>query len=257
MSFYSSIAAYYDLLYPFDETQYRFLETVIDPACGECPGVRTGESALASRAYLDVGCGMGTLLSALSDRFHRLVGVDNDEALLALAAKKLLPGEGKKTELLDEDMCELKEVLKEDEFNLVTCMGNTLAHVTKPAKIVEFLSSVFDMLENDGAFVFQSINYDRILAAGIRALPTLTQADVTFERRYSLPGDDGTIIFETLLQDTRNDVEIRNAIPLFPITKEQLEGFLRAARFGRWTFYGDWAGTPWTPDSFLLIGVCG
>jgi len=256
MSFYASIAAYYDLLFPFDQAQFRFLETVIDPSCGECPGVRTGEEKLPGHAYLDVGCGTGTMLSALSDRFRKVVGVDGDDGLLALAAEKMLPGEGKKAEFLDEDMLELEEVLAEDEFDFITCLGNTLPHLTRPTDIQASLASVCNLLENNGVFVFQIINYDRVLSQGLRGLPPIETEGVTFERHYSAVKPDGTIDFSTALIDPSKDVEIRNSIPLFPITKAQMEGFLKAAGFGRWTFYGDWSGSPWNPESFMLIGVC-
>lgn len=256
MSFYSSIAAYYDLLFPFDQAQFRFLETVIDPSCGECPGVRSGEEKLPGHAFLDIGCGTGTMLSALSGEFKKVVGVDGDEGLLALAAEKMLPGEGKKAEFLDEDMLELEEVLGEDEFDLVTCLGNTLPHLTRPADIHKLLTSACNLLENRGSFVFQIINYDRVLTQDLRGLPSINKEDVTFERYYSEPKADGTIDFDTVLTDPEHKVEIRNSIPLFPITKAQMEEFLKASGFGRWTFYGDWAGNPWTPDSFMLIGVC-
>lgn len=256
MSFYSSIAAYYDLLFPFDQAQFRFLETVIDPACGECPGVRAGEEKLPGHAFLDIGCGTGTMLSALSDRFKKIVGVDGDEGLLALAAEKMLPGEGKKAEFLDESILELEEVLGEDEFDLITCLGNTLPHLTKPTEIHACLSSACNLLENGGVFVFQNINYDRILNNNLRGLPTIAKEDVTFERYYSEPRPDGTVTFDTILTDPEHDAEIRNSIPLFPITKSQMEQFLKGAGFGRWAFYGDWAGSPWTPESFMLIGVC-
>ncbi len=256
MSFYSSIAAYYDLLFPFDQAQFRFLETVIDPSCGECPGVRYGEERLPGHAYLDIGCGTGTMLSALSPEFKKVIGVDGDESLLALAAEKMLPGEGKKAEFLDEDMLELDEILGEDEFDLITCVGNTLAHLTKPTDIHRFLSSTRGLVQNGGVFVFQIINYDRILTRDIRGLPSITKEDVTFERYYSEPKSDGTIDFDTVLTDPQHDVEIRNTIPLFPITKGQMTEFLKAAGFGRWAFYGDWMGNPWTPESFMLIGAC-
>ncbi len=256
MSFYSSLATYYDLLFPFDQGQYRFLEAVIDPACGECPGVRTGEEPLGGHAFLDVGCGTGTLLSALSDRFNKVVGVDSNQSLLALAAEKMLPGEGKKAEFLCEDMTEIEEILAEDEFNLITCMGNTVAHLTKPLEMQKFFSSLYNLLENNGVFVFQTINYDRVLRDGLRGLPSIVKDDVSFERYYSLPGPDGTITFDAILTDAERDLEFRNSLALFPVTKTQLEAFLKGAGFGRWTFYGDWSGAPWTQDSFMTIGVC-
>lgn len=256
MSFYTSIAPYYDLLFPFDDTQVRFLETVIDPSVARCAGVRPGAAPLPRHGYLDLGCGTGTFLSAFSDRFKRLVGIDNDPGILALAAEKLLPGEGKKVELLDESLLALETILHEDEFSLITCLGNTLPHLTAPGEIAEAFRLVRNHLGSGGAFVFQTINYDRILEKALRGLPTISRGEITFERFYSLPGNDGLIDFDTILSDPEKEIEIRNSAKLFPLKKKQAEDWLSAAGFTSIVFYGDYTGAPWTNESYLCVGVC-
>ena len=256
MSFYSSIASWYDLLFPFDEEQFNFLSSTLDPLSCTCPGIRAGNEPVSRQKYLDIGCGTGTMLSAFSDRFKHLCGLDSDPALLALAAKKLLPGEGKKVDLLEGDMANLFSLFHDEEFSFITCLGNTIPHLRNPDSMLQFLKSVRELLALDAWFVFQIIGYDRILDSRERGLPTIERGDVTFERYYSEPKQNGMIDFDTILSDPENDIEIKNSIELFPVRKAQMEEFLSAAGFSHFCFFGDFKAGPWTPDSSLLVGVC-
>ena len=69
-------------------------------------------------------------------------------------------------ELLKESIRDLDTVFRDDEFSCITCLGNTLPHLVGPGAIQETLASVARHLERDGVFVFQTINYDRILDQG-------------------------------------------------------------------------------------------
>jgi len=243
MSFYTSIASYYDLIFPYDEEEIHFLENVI-------------RNIRDRRGYLDIGCATGTFLAEFADRFDSLVGLDLDRELLRLAGEKLFPAECKKTELLEEDMMNLGRILPDKVFSLATCLGNTIPHLVLPGQIELFLRQVFDRLEAGGVFVFQTINYDRILQKGIRGLPTIERGEVTFERYYSAQKQNGLIDFDTILVDPERSVELRNSIELNPVRKKALEEALETAGFGLNHFFGDYAGGTFDSDSYLLIGVC-
>lgn len=255
MGFYTSIAPYYDLVFPFDEKTFSFLESVIDVRGDRCPEVRKGCDPVSRHSYLDIGCGTGSMLSAFSDRFKHVVGIDLDPGLLEIAAKKLLPGESGKVELLEESMEHLAHLFPEEEFSFITCLGNTLPHLTTSEAFVRFFKEVSDILESDGVFVFQTLNYDRILGEKTRSLPLLDRDTVTFERYYSLPGDDGLIQFETRLLDKKKDITIENTIPLRPLTQKMLKDALLGAGFSRMSLYSDFEGNEWKPDAFLTVGV--
>ena len=256
MSFYTSIAPYYDLLFPFDLTQMKFLEAVVDPQLNGISGIRDGFQPVSRRSFLDVGCGSGTILSEFTDRFNKLVGIDLDSELLKLAAKKMFPGEEKKVELFDEDMMEMETLLRQDTFSLITCLGNTIPHLTGSDQIPRFFKMIYDRLETQGVFVFQTINYDRILDADLRGLPTIQTGEVTFERYYSSPKKNGLIDFVTILSNAENEKELTNSVELYPVRKVQIEKHLQTANFTYCSFYGSYDGEPYSQDSMLLIGVC-
>lgn len=243
MEMYTRIADYYDLLFPVDCDSISFVENVL-----------TGRRVSQDR-FLDLGCATGTLLLALSKRFKHLYGIDVDSALLLRAEQKLGPDIMAKAEMLEASMKDLDMLFPEEEFSCITCMGNTMPHLLLP-EINTFLHNVFQHLESGGVFIFQNINYDRVLDLSLRGLPTLEQGEVTFSRYYSLPKTNGRIDFDTILSDPEHDREIRNSIELTPLRKTQLEEYLTASGFTRLNFYGSFAGTPWSEDSYLTIGVC-
>ncbi len=245
MNFYTSIAPYYDRIFLYDGTVIKFISTILDSA----------EKPVARKSFLDVGCATGTVLSALADRFDRLSGLDLDAALVALAAEKLA-GEGTEADLRVADMLKLGKEFPTERFSLITCLGNTLPHLTRKGQLEAFFKAVHEHLEDGGVFVFQMINYDRILDGHIRGLPVIEQPGLTFTRIYPEPREDGLLDFETILRDSGKNVEIKNSVVLNPVRKDRMEALLQDAGFGSTVFFGNFAGDGYRSDSFLEIGVC-
>lgn len=242
MDFYSRIASYYDLLFPFDPIQAAFLQKIIQKG--------------AKNNLLDIGCATGTIISHFSGDFKRLVGLDLDEQLLKRAAEKMYPGLSDKVELIAGNMTELKHFFSEDEFSFITSFGNTIPRLVCPGEIPSFLKSVYSLLEPKGVFVFQTINFNRVLDKGLRGLPQIERDDVCYERYYSLPDSNGIITFDTILSDPEQSLEMHNSARIVPVTKERMEEYLSEAGFSHLTFYGDYKGGEFTSDSYFLIGVC-
>lgn len=247
MAFYESIAPWYDDIFPYDEEEIAFLSSVFS---------RYSRPS-GDRKLLDLGCGTGTVLSAFSGAFDKLVGVDLDPELLKLAAAKLLPRQADKAELLNGSILNLENLLDGEQFGCISCLGNTLPHLTGTGEIAAFFASVHRHLADAGVFVFQTVNFDRVLDFDLRGLPTIERGSLSFERYYSAPDRDGLIAFDTTLTVPESGAEIRNSIRLRPVRKAQYDEYLRSAGFSKRTFFGDYAGGEFTIDSFLLIGVCG
>jgi glycine/sarcosine N-methyltransferase len=240
MNLYTSIAPYYDKIFPMDPQVLSFIQ---EQTLG---GDR--ESAL------DIACATGSLLEAEQSLFHTVAGLDFDPDLIKLAQKRLtgLPPD----RLQRADMRALSSLYPRDSFDLITCLGNSIPHLKDLAEIGAFISAVRSSLAARGIFIFQTINFDRILSQNIDTLPTITFDTGTFERRYSSPNNDGSLQFVTHLRVPADAVVMDDSTRLFPARKAEIEALLRQSGFTRFEFFGDFSGNSWTPDSFLLIGVC-
>ena len=56
------------------------------------------------------------------------------------------------------------DILQFSAFDGVLCFGNILPHLPDEVAIHRFFSSVYQSLHNDGVFIVEVLNYDRILA---------------------------------------------------------------------------------------------
>ncbi|WP_329347562.1 class I SAM-dependent methyltransferase [Streptomyces sp. NBC_01261] len=82
-------------------------------------------------SYLDLGCGTGTLLIALADRFGRLAGVDQSADMLRHAGAAALRAGVQ----IDFTRADLREFRSERSHSLVTCTYNTLNYLTAPGDL--------------------------------------------------------------------------------------------------------------------------
>ena len=101
-------------------------------------------------------------------------------------------------------------------------------------------------------FLFQIINYDRIIERNIKGLPNIENDSVKFVREYSV-NEQGLIEFKTDLLIKSTGKEIKNNVLLFPIKKQEIEVILKNAGFKNWKFYGNFKKEKWSLESIPLI----
>lgn len=105
--------------------------------------------AQGERVY-DLGCSTASLLLAIerkSDKEIKLIGIDNSEAMLAQASKKL-HAYNSKIEL------EYGDILNFDyQEAAVICSNYTLQFVRPPVR-AEFVKKIYDALKPGGLFIF-------------------------------------------------------------------------------------------------------
>ncbi len=247
MKFYTSIAPLYDTIFPRNEELELLVRTAFLSTL----------SYSRSAAFLDIGCGTGTLLLSLAPFFAISHGLDLDSGLLQLAqSKAAIVSAERKIQFHENSMLDIGMLFPEFSIQCAACTGNTIPHLLSVIEIRQFLTGLRRILDPDGVFVFQMINYDRILDNGIRHLPVIRAGSVIFERFYSEPDSQGLLDFHTILTDSASNSVIENTVKLNPIRKQLIEKQLRSVGFTGCTFYDADGTSPWNPDSFLLTGVC-
>jgi glycine/sarcosine N-methyltransferase len=238
MGFYESISAWYDLIFPVDPQAVRFL----------------AERARPGSRILDLACGTGGHSLALAERGFQVSGVDLDASMIREAERKAGGAAGVKFRIMD--MLDIGRRL-EPGFSLVFCIGNSLVHLKDEGRIGRMLAAARGLLEPGGALVVQIIHYDRILAAGISALPILRDEahGLEFVRNYDYDAAGRVVQFRTVLSVRQGGTvrRIENNVPLWILRKDVLERLAREAGFGDLTWYGGFDGRPLGPDSLPLI----
>jgi glycine/sarcosine N-methyltransferase len=238
LGFYESISAWYDFIFPVDPQTVRFL----------------AERARPGSRVLDLACGTGGHSLALAEQGFQVLGVDLDEAMIREAGRKARGAPGVEFRVMD--MLEIGRRL-EPGFSLVFCVGNSIVHLEDEGRIAGVLAAAHGLLELGGALVVQVIHYDRILAEGITALPTLSDEarGLEFERKYDYDPAGRRVQFRTVLsvREAGTVRRIENSVPLWILRKEALERLVRRAGFGGLEWFGGFDGRPLSPESLPLI----
>ncbi|NLI75562.1 MAG: class I SAM-dependent methyltransferase [Candidatus Riflebacteria bacterium] len=237
-AFYTSIAPWYEDIFPPDPALAAWLDRLL-PRHGR---------------VLDIGCATGGLARNLAARSHHVTGIDLDPALVerARATAGQRKPRGEPPVFLTGDMTTLAEAVPGRDFDLVTCVGNTLVHLPDPTAIGGFLRQAHDRLRPGGALVMQIINYDRVLRIRPPGLPPLDNRKIHFDRVYKYDEEPGRIAFHTTLRVKADGTTLRNRVLLFPVTRGDLLDLIRRAGFVRPACYADQGKTRWTPSSYPL-----
>jgi glycine/sarcosine N-methyltransferase len=238
MSFYRSIADYYDLIFPLEASQVDFVKSGMD---GPYPG----------KMVLDAGSGTGNLAIALSQAGFEVAAIDSDPEMLRKAEGKKTAGSRVTFALMD--MREIAALFTASSFDAVLCFGNTLVHLDGLPEIEDFCAQSRDVLRDGGAFFLQILNYDHILDHHISALPLIENDAVMFVRLYEYDREKNRILFKTRLTVKGALTEIENEIPLYPLRRDELEAALRKSGFTNIEFYGGFDKGQLKADSLPLV----
>jgi len=238
--FYTSIAQYYQHIFPFNPAQIEFLKQVL-PYNGA--------------KVLDVGCAIGDLSFALTHFGFPTWGFDFDAQMIDIATNTkeedaLFPIFG------HQDMRILDQHYPEAFFNTVICFGNTLVHLLCDDDIRKFIRATHKVMLPEGKLTIQILNYQHILDHQISSLPLIDNEHIRFERKYRFIEGSALIDFDTILTVKSTGLEIPNSVKLYPIRKNKLQELLEEAGFKNFEFYGGFHSEPLNETSLPLIVIC-
>lgn len=238
--FYTSIAKYYQHIFPFNPAQVNFLKQVL-PYNGA--------------KILDVGCAIGDLSFALTHFGFPTWAFDYDAQMVEIA-------QNSKTEdtmfpVFEQlDMRLIAERYPENYFNTVICFGNTLVHLLTDEDILTFLNSAYKVLAPEGKLTIQILNYQYILDNQIKSLPLIDNEHIRFERNYEFEKSSELISFNTKLTIKSAGEEIMNSVKLYAIRQNKIQDLLAESGFGNIEFFGNFNGEPLQENSLPLIFTC-
>ncbi len=242
MSTYQSLTSYYDAIFPLSEARIQFLlrNLSVSPAC-----------------ILDVGCATGTLSINLAMQGHKVIGIDNDRSMIAHANSKIQNDNLIANQVLfyANDMENISEDFTKNSFDMVVCLGNTLAHLLGHNIIKTFLMGTRKILKPGGKCLIQIVNYDHILAQKKSKLPVIENNLIRFERYYLFSEEIQNIEFLTVLTVKEKRAKFTDSTLLYPLKKMELENLLSNSGFNSMEWYSTFEGKPYHPNSLGLIVV--
>ncbi len=237
MGFYEEISKYYDIIFPLSHTTLKFIEKHLD----------------SKKRVLDVAAGTGNYSIALSEAGYNVVAVDLDEEMInSINIRNMIEGTTVRSYMADMKNI---EVINEEKFDLIFCIGNSLVHLDNREEIDQFIEKMYSMLNKNGKLIIQIVNYDRVLKYDVKELPLIDRRDkgVCFKRNYDLV--NGKIQFKTKLIIDQDKRSYENCVELYPLKKKDLEEILVKNRFKEINFFGDFDGSDFSINSFPTIVV--
>ncbi len=245
MGIYSTIAPWYDQLFPVSEEQAGFLLDLFAEA-----GVRS---------VLDAGCGTGRHLEIFARAGLTIAGLE-PEAEMAAAARLRLNALG-----YDETKAPLRVIGLEETagafaetFDAVVCLGNTIAHLTEPSLLRAGLAALAGALRPGGLLVTQTVNFDHVLAESWSPFQDRLIADddlgeLCFSRAYDFGRAPESLGFELALKG--KGLHHSETLTLKPYTIAEQREALRSCGLQAQSDCGAWSGAPWSsaaPATILI-----
>ncbi|WP_439815993.1 class I SAM-dependent DNA methyltransferase [Zavarzinia sp. CC-PAN008] len=204
-------------------------------------------------SILDLGCGTGLLATALAECAPRVVGVDPAAAMLDIARGR---AGGDRVTWVEGDARALD--LGGERFDLVVMTGHAFQVFLTPADRLAVLRTIARHLGEGGRFIFDSRNP---LREAWRAwTPEQTRSlfhhddlgRVTSWNDVACDDATGIVTYRTFYQVGGAEPQVTDAAIAFP-PREEIAALIAEAGLGVETWWGDWQGSPWTPDAPEII----
>jgi SAM-dependent methyltransferase len=241
MSLYKTISRYYDELFPLKKARLDFITSFFN-----------GDGL----SVMDIGCAAGASALALAKAGHRVIGIDLNRDMVESAREKAQKsGLSSKAVFFVKNMTGVGSSFPPSSFDAALCFGNTLVHLENPAKMEAFFSGVLKTLKDDGVFIVQIVNYDRILTEGVTELPLLESKACTFRREYTFDPTVHRICFNAYLTVKETGAVRESMESLYPLTSLELRTALENAGFSGIRFFGNENKDPYNRHSPALIAL--
>lgn len=235
--FYSSIAKYYNQVFPLNEKQLKF--------------VKSNLQTFVNKKILDIGCSTGQLAQKLASKGCQVTGIDLNQDMIDIANNDIqVPG----LNFMQANMLELESIFSKNSQDTILCFGNTLVHLDSIEEIALFFTSAAKLLKPGSKLLLQILNYDLILDERITELPLIDGPKVSFIRKYDLPeqaGDKITFNTELVIKSSRES--LFHASRLLPLRKKELHQLLEHCGFGRIRYFANFDKNTYDNNHLPLV----
>lgn len=167
------------------------------------------ENGVKPESALDLGCGTGVLCELLHKEGIRAAGMDLSEGMIAIARASCPE--------IRYDVADMVTYAPGEEYDIVTCTGDALNHVSDMGDVSQIFRNVFSFLRNGGCFVFDILNEQEVSTSEPFEMDFSDSIRVWFQMTRPAPKqvnlkirvyEDGALQFEENIRETVHDVDI-------------------------------------------------
>lgn len=235
---YGVLAERYEAFFPLGAKQKDFLAGLVDRG-----NVRTA---------LDVGAGAGTHIAWLSSRGIEAVGLEPDPDLFGRLSSREWPGPPPL--LLRAGFADLP--LPGRLFDLVLCLGNTLPHAPDRGTARRAVEAMIRSTAPGGTLALQTVNFDGVIARGRWEFPPIVRTlgggrRIELRREYDTTPLPAAVDFRiSLVAEGATSSAVTR---LLALGSGEIVHWLSSG--GVIECFGDYDGSPFTPDSPALVAT--
>ena len=220
----------------------------------EMPFILATIGDTAGKTVLDIACGTGRHSIELASQEATVTGIDISASMLE-RARQLAKERSLSVQFTQLDMSRLDD-LAGSRFDLVLCLGNSLALSENHEALERMLMNVHSLLSEEGAFVAQVLNFDEILRTEFKYFPlkvgeTADGATAVFFRFFEHSPADRTsdLVILTFVQRGGEWYRFSSVQPVLNLNRSLLESALRRAGFSKVEVFGDYGEGLFSEDT--------
>lgn len=195
---------------------------------------------------LDLACGTGRHSVALALEGVEVVGIDNSEVMIRRALK-LAESKNVSPSFILGEMEEF-ETLTTGQYDLIICLGNSLALLDSLDVLERVLVSVYNSLSENGVFIAQTLNFEEIHRSGFKFFPQKsgrmdTGEEVVFSRFYEHTDapNASTLVMSAQMKVKGEWTSLVSTQKVLNLNSNLIQRYLAQAGFRETRFYSDYS----------------
>ena len=212
----------------------------------EMPFILSLIANIESPRVLDIACGSGRHSISLASNGAEVIGVDSSKSMIH-AAETHAAVKGVTPKFIVSEMERIKTTV-EGPFDLIICLGNSLALVNDINALKQVVMDIFHLLKQGGSFVAQVLNFEEIHWTGFRNFPTKVGKlsngeEITFGRMFEHTDYpySSTLVMSAFKKHDDEWISEVSTQKVLNLKHDQMESILKETGFSSVKIFSDYA----------------